>query len=193
MGVHRISGQPDGTFVVEQYREYLRLLARLHLDPRLKGQVDPSDMVQLTLLTALAKIDQFRGSTDGERAAWLRAILANHMAYAARRFGRQAGDRTRSIERDLDRSSTRIGTFLADERASPCDHVIRTEQTLRLAAALARLPTDQREALELRHLQDLSVSEVAQRMNRSVPAVAGLLHRGGKALRVLMQTEHPEN
>ena len=119
---------------VEQYREYLRLLARLHLDPRLKGQVDPSDMAQQTLLTAFAKVGQFRGTTDAERAAWLRTILANHMAYAARRFGRQNGDRVRSLEADLDRSSTRLGAVLAAaDQSSPSERAARAEEALLLA------------------------------------------------------------
>lgn len=78
---------------MDQYRDYLKLLARLHLDPRLKGQIDPSDVVQQTLLAAFAKADQYRGTTDAELAGWLRAILANEIAYASRRFGRQGGDR----------------------------------------------------------------------------------------------------
>jgi RNA polymerase sigma-70 factor (ECF subfamily) len=92
---------------LESYREYLRLLARMNLDPRLRGRIDPSDLVQQTLLKAHEKRDQFRGKTDAELAAWLRAILANQIANALRRFGRQAGTRERSLEEAL--SSRRPG------------------------------------------------------------------------------------
>ena len=173
---------------LEQFREYLRLLARLQLDPRLRSKLDPSDVVQETLLIAHQKRDQFRGSTDAEMASWLRRILANNLAQALRRFGRQQRDVAleRSLEQAVEQSSARLESLLADESAGPAGPALREERLLRLAEALAQLPEDQRTAVEMRHLQGLPVARIGEEMGRSEAAVAGLLRRGLKRLRELL-------
>ena len=173
---------------VEDYRDYLHLLARLHLDPRLRGKVDPSDVVQQTLVKAHQNREQFRGRTAAEQAGWLRRILANTLIDAARKFQRElaAGH---SLEQAFQESSARLEAWLAAEQSSPSEILARQEQLLRLAAALAQLPEDQRTAVELHHLRDGSVAEIAGVMGRTEAAVAGLLRRGLKRLRELLQED----
>src|SRR5439155_6153692 len=133
---------------LEHYREYLRLLARLHLDVRLQGKVDPSDIVQQTLLKAHENRDQFRGQTEAELSAWLRRILANTLTDALIQFGRAKRDVAleRSLEGAMQNSSVRLEAWLAADQSSPSEPVIRQEQLQQLATALAQLPDDQRTA-----------------------------------------------
>jgi RNA polymerase sigma-70 factor (ECF subfamily) len=173
---------------VEQYREYLLLLARLQIDPRVRSKLDSSDVVQETLLRAHEKRDQFRGQTEGEMAAWLRQILANNLRQALRKYGRQRRDAAleRSLETSMNASSARLEAWLASDLSGPGKKAERNEQLANLARALAQLPDDQRLALELRHLQGQPVAEICRVMEKSEPAVAGLLRRGLQGLRELL-------
>jgi RNA polymerase sigma-70 factor (ECF subfamily) len=175
-----------------RYRDYLRLLARLHLDPRLQGKVDPSDVVQEALLKAQKCLEQFRGTTEGEQAAWLRAILATTLAELTRRFTRRQRDVAleRSLSASLDESSGRLEAWLADGHSSPSERAVRQELLARLAAALEALPEDQRTVLELRYLHGQPIGAIEQATGRSNASVAGLLRRGLDRLRELLG-DHP--
>ena len=173
---------------LEAYRDYLRLLARVQLGSRLQAKLDASDVVQQAILQAHEGRAQFRGSTEAEWLAWLRAILANVLAAAARRFGTEARavGRERSLEAELERSSSRLECLLAADQTSPSQRAVRGEELLRLAAALARLPADQRRVVELHYLKGLQVAQVAAELGHTRPAVVGLLFRGLRKLRELL-------
>ena len=66
--------------ILEEYRDYLRLLSRSRVGRNLRVRLDPSDVVQETLLEAQRDFSQFAGNSDGELAAWLRRILARNLA-----------------------------------------------------------------------------------------------------------------
>jgi RNA polymerase sigma-70 factor (ECF subfamily) len=173
---------------LERYRTYLLLLARMQLDPRPQLKVDASDVVQQTLLEAHAGLQQLPRDED-RRLAWLRRALANNLRDALRAVRRAQRDarREQSLDAALEESSARLGNCLAADQSSPSQRAVRNEDLLRLADAIAALPEGQREAVVLHHLQGWTLSEVAQRLARSEPAVAGLLHRGLRRLRELMQ------
>jgi RNA polymerase sigma-70 factor (ECF subfamily) len=179
----------DRPWALEKYRPLLRLLAGARLDGRLRGKVDPSDLVQESLLKAHAALDQFRGTTTAELQAWLRSILANEMAAAARRH--LAGPRglERSLEKALEESSVRLERWLADSGGAPGDRLEREEQLSRLTGGLASLPEEQRLAVELRYLQGLGPPQIAALLGRSTASVAGLLRRGLEALREVLPDE----
>jgi RNA polymerase sigma-70 factor (ECF subfamily) len=170
---------------LERYRDYLRLLARLQLDPRLRARLDASDVVQQTFLQAHQALAEFHGSTEAELAAWLRQILARTLAHAARDHGRDRRDvdRERSLESAVAASSVRLESWLAAEQSSPSQQAQRNEQVLRLAEVLAGLPEAQREALVLHYWQDWTTVEIGRHLGRTPAAVAGLLKRGLKELR----------
>src|SRR5689334_17428277 len=58
--------------LLEVYRNYLALLARLQIGRRLQGKVEAADLVQETFLAAHRDFARFRGTTEGELVRWLR-------------------------------------------------------------------------------------------------------------------------
>jgi RNA polymerase sigma-70 factor (ECF subfamily) len=178
-----------GDRALDQYREYLTMLARVQLDPRLRDKLDPSDVVQQTLLDAHQRQEQFRGQTEAEKAAWLRQILARNLVDALRAFGRAKRDvaRERSLHVAMEQSSQRLEAWLAAEQSSPSQKLDRHERAVQLANALAALPEAQREALVLQHWHGFSLAEIGQHMGRSPAAVAGLIKRGLRQLRGLLK------
>jgi RNA polymerase sigma-70 factor (ECF subfamily) len=172
----------------QQFRSYLYLLARAHIGPRHRAKLDPSDIVQQSLLDAHQNQDQFRGTSDAERMAWLKQILANNLADAVRGLARAKRDiaRERPLDAQVGDSFTRVEGWLAAIQSSPSQQAVRSEELLRLADALTSLLEPQREAIVLHHLQGLPLAEVGERLDKTPAAVAGLLHRGLQRLREVM-------
>lgn len=181
-------GMAEGDFwlqPLERYRAYLRLLARVRFPALLRTKIDPSDLVQQTLLNAHRSADQFRGQTLAEQTAWLRRIFANTLANAVRDYTRGVRDvgLEQSIQSALDESSARIEAWLASDHTPPVEAAMRNEQLLALANYLVELPELQREVLLLRYCEGWSLAAIAAHVGRSRPAVASLLRRGLASLK----------
>jgi RNA polymerase sigma-70 factor (ECF subfamily) len=172
--------------LLELYRHYLTLLARLQISRRLQGKADPDDVVQETFLKAARDFALFQGTTEKEWLGWLRQVLAWKVAHLVRHYlGTQSRDARleRELEADVDQSSRLLGVVLAAPGSTPSQRAARREQAVLLADALDRLPERYREVLILRHLEGLSVAEVAQRLGRTVDSVKNLWTRALTRLR----------
>lgn len=183
-----MSSPPSEPLPLDEYRSYLLLLARMQLDPAVQARVDASDVVQQTLMEAHAKQAQFSGDADA-LAAWLRTGLANNIrdALRAARRGRRDVRREVAIQEAVDQSSVRLAGLFAGRDPSPSQQAVHAEELLRMAAALDEIPEAQREAIVRHHLQGCSLAETARALDRTEAAVAGLLHRGLRKLRTLME------
>lgn len=168
-----------------EYRDSLRLLAGLQLDPRLRGVVDPSDVVQKTLLEAVRDLDKFNGQPGPQFQAWLRKILFHNLLDELRKHLRRPETFSLS-EATLAESSAQLEALLPAEDPAPPDKAALAEQVARLGRALAELPEAQRNAVELKHLHGLEVAEISRLLDRSEASVAGLLRRGLARLRELL-------
>jgi RNA polymerase sigma-70 factor (ECF subfamily) len=175
--------------LLELYRNYLTLLARLHLGRRLQGKIDAADLVQETFLKAHRDLAMFRGRTEGELLSWLRSIMAANLAMLVRRYFGTARRDVRlecAFDLELDPSSRILDHGLIDKGSSPSQRAARRELAVLLADALSQLPDDYREVIILRHMEQRSFPEVAQQMERSVDSVKKLWIRALARLRPLL-------
>ncbi len=180
--------------ILDSYRNYLRLIATTSFERQLRGKTDPSDVVQDALVKVHENFHQFRGATERELLAWMRAILVRLLTDLHRRFVRGAErkvGRERSIEDVVDRSSLALEGFLAARQDSPSARAHQREQSVLLADALARLSPDDRQVITLRNLLELSWEEVALRMGRSADAVRMLWTRAVRRLGDQLEEEAP--
>jgi RNA polymerase sigma-70 factor (ECF subfamily) len=181
--------------LLELYRDYLGGLARAQLGARLRGIVNPSDVVQQTFLEACRDFGQFAGTTAAQWRAWLRRILAHNLATLVERHVRA---RKRDVRRQVPlqpRSAAGGGPVagsrlaLASPGSSPSAQAQRRETATVLAEQLARLPVPCRKVLRLRNLEGLAFEDVARRMGRTPGAVRVLWVRALDRLRLLLKEE----
>jgi RNA polymerase sigma-70 factor (ECF subfamily) len=174
--------------LLEHYRPYLLVLAHRYLDGRLQGRMDPADLVQVTFLEAHRDFRSFRGQDVSSVLAWLRNILRNNVASAHQRH---LMAEKRSAKREVEiigpTSSTEnlgLAGLIPSETTSPSQRIMRDEAAARLAICVQRLPGAQAEAIRLRYMEGCTLKGIADRMGKSEMAVAGLLKRGLRALRL---------
>jgi len=184
--------QDDGArgALLEKYRAYLELLARIELGRRLQAKVDAADVVQETFLQAHRSFSTFRGGSEEEFIAWLRKILSSKLVDLIRHFvGTRGRDvrRERDFEINLDQSSQAFDRGVMAFQCSPSEHLAQQELRTAFATALSRLPDEYREVIVLRHFEELPFAEVAERMGRSVDSVQKLWIRGLARLRQLVE------
>jgi RNA polymerase sigma-70 factor, ECF subfamily len=176
--------------LLQSYRPYLALLARLRSDRRLQSKVDDSDLVQDTCLSAHRDFKQFRGSTEREFTAWLREIMAHATANLFRDQRRQRRDfrLEQQLSLNLNESSQMMERALIHPDSSPSQSAVRRERSVLMANALSQLPSDYREVLVLRELQGRSLAEAAEQMGRTPDAVQKLWARALVQMRRLMRS-----
>jgi RNA polymerase sigma-70 factor (ECF subfamily) len=157
--------------LLEACRRYLLLIAERDLGDDLKAKGGASDLVQQSFLEAQQDFPGFRGGTAEELRAWLRQLLRNNLANFTRTY-RDAAKRGVDRERPLDGpgSAEGCGAGLTAATPSPSAEAVANEDAAALARALQRLPEDYRQAITLRHQEQLSFEEIGRRLGRTANA-----------------------
>jgi RNA polymerase sigma-70 factor (ECF subfamily) len=165
--------------LLARHRAYLRRMIQLRLDPRIRGRVDASDVVQEAQIEAARRLAEYLRRAALPFRLWLRQIAYDRLLMFQRRH---AGAARRSVARDIalpDDTSRQLAMHLLSPASSPSAHLAREELSRRVADALLHLSDDDREIVLLRNFEELTNSEAA-RVLQIEPATAS--KRYGRAL-----------
>jgi len=159
-----------------------------HMSAELQGVVLVDDILQQTFVRAAQAIGSYEIRGPGAFRAWLKTIAANLVkdAHKRRRRERRAPQGDRRYRQVDDTTMGALVDRIAGENISPSGQVYRNDNLRHMRAALAGLPADQREVIQRHYLQDQSLEQISQAMNRTKGAVRGICYRARKNLRANM-------
>jgi RNA polymerase sigma-70 factor (ECF subfamily) len=155
----------------------------------LRRAFDPQDILQDTWHEAFMRMHQFKAGDPDAVYRWLATIAHNRLVHLIRMHrARKRGGDLRHQEMSGDGSLGLLLEHLAVYRRTPSASAAGHELVSKVEQSLRRLPEDQGQAVRMRHLDGLDVSEAAARMGRSPGAFRMLCNRGLKALRVELRS-----
>jgi RNA polymerase sigma-70 factor (ECF subfamily) len=149
-----------------RYRARLLRMVKLRLDPRVRGRVDPSDVVQEAYLEISRKLADYLRDPNMPFFLWLRLLTGQKLALAHRQhLGVQARDAGREVSlfhgAYPEASSAALAAQLMGRLSTPSQAAVKAEVRVRVQDALNTMDPIDREVLTLRHFEQLSNSEAA--------------------------------
>lgn len=175
--------------LLDGMRRYVRMLAQYQLNGRVQSKVDPSDLVQETFLEVQRDFANFQGATEAELHAWLSRILSRNVSdHVTRHFGTQKRNvaRERPLPEPAPSSAGRPVGELMDRGDTPSVCAMSREATLELRHAIEKLPDHYQQVLMLRHFDELTFPQIAERTGRTVASVEKIWVRALTSLRDVM-------
>jgi RNA polymerase sigma-70 factor (ECF subfamily) len=191
LGARAVGGdEPALAELFTRHRARLAAMVRLRMDPRLRGRIDPSDVLQETYLDVARRYGRYVERPEMPVHLWLRFLTAQKLAELHRRH---LGAKRRDAGREVGllgpgATSASLAGSLAGSVTSPSRGAMRDELRAGLLAALDRLDEIDREVLALRHFEELSNNEVAEILGLTK---AGASNRYVRALRRLRELLAP--
>lgn len=174
----REGNQAELGVLLDIYRGYLVSVAKKSISQEIKVKAAPSDLVQETLLKAYLSFREFRGSTEFELRAWLGQILSrkvidfhrHYRAYAKRNVFREV------LLTDIAEDEKGLSGEVVNSQSST-ETVDQAEDASSFEKALQTLSHEQRQAIQLRSIDQLSFEKIGLLLGRSADAAQKLWAR----------------
>ncbi|MBN2445210.1 MAG: sigma-70 family RNA polymerase sigma factor [Phycisphaerae bacterium] len=184
--VGRASAGDTGAFqcLLVYYHVALRTAVQRATTNALRMYVDADDVLQQAYIAAFEHVADQGLDSAARFYRWIEQIALNQLKDMQRAMRRKKRDVARVVSPHLDLSATCTDLFqrLAADDATPSQNIARDEAVAAVMTSLARLSTEQRDAIRLRILEDRSVAEIATALGKSEKAVYALCYRGLRAL-----------
>lgn len=186
--IHRArAGEADAwKRLVELHRPWLKLVAQRELPQNLRNRIDDSDIVQQTCLSAFRNIDDFEGEHTGQFLAWIKQI---HMHNVQNVIREHVHAQKRDIRNEqLVETESELDALRRPARSdTPSQRLIYSEKAVLIAAALEKLPEEQRIVIRMRYFEDATVSEIAVQLEKTTNSIGGLMRRGMKSIKIHLE------
>src|SRR5215207_8641063 len=182
-----------GALLVEHEPRLGRMVA-FRLDARLRGRVDAADVVQDAYLEAADHRDDYFRGPAVPLFLWLRGVVANkllevhrhHLGAQMRDAGREAAAAAAPPDAAADGTSGALVDRLSAHATGPQTAAARDEVRARLRDALAGMDATDREALALRHFEQLTNGEAAAVLGIEERAAAKRYVRALRRLKTIL-------
>jgi RNA polymerase sigma-70 factor (ECF subfamily) len=176
------------------FREPLRRVIDLRLDPALGRRVDASDIVQDVLVEASQRLTEYLRSPTMPFHLWLRHLAQDRIIDTHRRHRlaqRRSIDKEQPIQRPAwaEESSVQLVAHLVDGERTPASAAIQQELQRRLDAALVELDESDRDIILMRHHEQLSNQDVAAALGLTEAAASMRYLRALRKLRAILVPE----
>ena len=186
----------DRVAIVEllgRYRPRLRRMVALRLDPRLRGRVDASDVIQEGYLDAMRRLDGYIRDPSVPFYIWLRFLVGQRVQEHHRRHldtpGRDVGREVSIYRGAMPGASTgALAARLLGKLTSPSQAAMRAERKIRLQEALNRMDPLDREILVLRHYEQLTSGDAAAALGMDKSAASKRYARALERLQEILVT-----
>lgn len=157
----------------------VRLTPRVmaHAFRLLGNRAEAEDVTQEAMLRLWRVASEWRQG-EAKVTTWLYRVVANLCTDRIRRSGRTS---------PLEDAAEPI-----DEATSPADQMQTRARSDALQQALNQLPERQKQAVVLRHIEELGNPDIAEIMEISVEAVESLISRGKRALTAELKSRQQE-
>jgi RNA polymerase sigma-70 factor (ECF subfamily) len=177
----------------DQYRDRLRRMVELRLDPRLRARLDASDVLQEAFLDVSHDLDAYLSDPKLPPLLWLRLHVGRRLTTLHRKH---LGTRMRNAGLEIslyqgalpEASSAALASMILGRHTSPTQAAQRAERMLRVQEALNSLEAIDREVLALRHFEQLGRTEAAQVLGITQEAGAKRYFRALKRLKDVLAT-----